>query len=173
VTRTQLSQEELQSWYAFLQSHHRVIGQLDAELTAEHGLPLQEYEVLLWLAQSPGRSMKMADLARVVLLSPSGLTRLIDRLVKTGLVERRSSGSDARVMLAHLTEEGLKRFSKAAPTHGRGVKQHFTSKLDSNDLAALSVILEKVIGEAQCPQPPPAVGRSLNGRRRARVTALR
>jgi DNA-binding MarR family transcriptional regulator len=111
-----------------------------------------------------------------VLLSPSGLTRLVDRLVTAGLVERRSSGGDARVMLAHLTEEGLQRFWRAAPIHARGVKEHFTAKLDGADLQSVASVLQKVIGEAQCPKAPPAVSRASvngNGRRRARVTALR
>ena len=154
MSRSQLTTEELQGWYSFVQAHHQVLRQLDGELLREHRLPLASYEVLLWLAQSPGRSMKMADLARVCRLSPSGLTRLIDRLVRDGLVERRASGADARIMLAHLTDKGVDRFRKAAPTHVRAIKDHFTSKLGNSHLEQVTDALQLIIGEPECPRPP-------------------
>lgn len=157
MSGSSLTPEELRAWYAFLQSHHRVMHRLDAELVTEHGLPLASYEVLMWLSQAPGRAMKMVDLARVVMLSPSGLTRLLDRLVRDGLVERIPSRSDARVMLAHLTAEGATRLRESARTHVRGIREHFLSGLGPAQLAALADALDSVSQGTQCPGPPAQV----------------
>src|SRR5687767_11095724 len=95
--------------------------QLEAELLAEHQLPLAWYDVLVQLAHAPGRRLRMAELAERVLLSRSGLTRLVDRLVREGLVVRDSCSSDGRGVNAVLTEHGLTRLRAAAPTHLRGI----------------------------------------------------
>jgi len=147
-----LRQDELRAWYAFLQAHHRVLATLDRELQTEHGLSVGAYEVLLWLGQAPNHSLKMVDLASVVLLSPSGLTRLVDRLVTQGLVERIPCPGDRRATLAHLTDAGAERLRPAARTHVRGIREHFTGRLDSEQLGALAAILDAVIGgDVVCP----------------------
>lgn len=144
-----LSDLELDAWHSFLLAHHRVIRQLDEELMREHGLPLGSYEVLLFLQRAPGRCLRMSELAERVLLSPSGLTRLVDRLVKDGLVERSPAPDDARSVHAHLTEAGMQRFRVAARTHGRGIREHFSGRLSGAELNDLKRVLDGLIGS--CP----------------------
>ena len=147
-----LTDIELAAWLSFLQAHHRVIRQLDEEMVREHRLPLGSYEVLLFLSRQPGRCMKMSDLARAVLLSPSGLTRLVDRLERDGLVDRERAADDARSVHAHLTEAGHERFRTAARTHVRGIKEHFTGRLTEGQLLDLKGVMGAVI--AACDRPP-------------------
>src|SRR5688572_19066860 len=99
----------MRAWQALLHAHHQVIRMLDRELRDEHDLPLAAYDVLLRLARAPGRALRMTELADRVMLSPSGMTRLVDRLVDKGLVERRTDPEDGRVALASLTDQGLRR----------------------------------------------------------------
>lgn len=140
-----LTDLEIEAWHAFLVAHHRVIRKLDEELMREHGLPLGSYEVLLFLQRAPGRCLKMSDLADRALLSPSGLTRMVDRLVRSGLVERVRATGDARSVHAHLTDEGMARFRLAARTHGRGIREHFSGRLDADQLGDLKRVLESLI----------------------------
>lgn len=136
----------MRAWQALLHAHHQVIRRLDRELREEHDLPLAAYDVLLRLARAPGRASRMTDLAERVMLSPSGLTRLVDRLVSKGLVERRTDPEDARVALASLTEEGLGQLRKAARTHLRGIREHFTGLLSETQLRNVAAGLETITG---------------------------
>lgn len=140
-----LAPGELRAWRAFLRAHRQVTAELDGELGREEDLPLASYEVLLRLAQVPGREMRMSRLADVVLLSRSGLTRLVDRLEAEGLVERRACPTDARGQMAALTFEGLSRLRHAAPVHIRGVRTHFVGRLTAPELRQLADLLEKVV----------------------------
>src|SRR5213080_4102667 len=101
-----LDKREMAAWHALIRSHARVVRRLEAELEAEQGLTLQAYEVLAHLSEVPERRLRMSDLAAMVVLSPSGLTRLVDKLAADGLVERTRCGSDARVVHATLTDKG-------------------------------------------------------------------
>ncbi len=139
-----LSEPELGAWLSFLRAHHQVTGKLSAELLREHGMSLPYYEVLLYLAQAPDRRLRMTDLARSVLLSPSGLTRLVDRLERDAMVERAPCLTDARSMYAVLTEGGYERFRQAARTHLRGIREHFLSRLDDGQRDSLRCSLEKL-----------------------------
>lgn len=143
-----LERGELNAWRGMLRVHSGLVNRLDAELEREHGLPLSSYEVLLKLAEAPEHSLRMGQLADHLFLSRSGLTRLIDRLVKAGLVERTRCGSDRRGSYAKLTAEGLERFEEARPTHLNGVREHFLSKLGSDDLDELAAIWSKLDPEA-------------------------
>jgi DNA-binding MarR family transcriptional regulator len=147
-SQTDLSAKELAAWRGMLQVHSGLIARLDAELEREHGLPLTSYEVLLHLANSDTGTLRMGELADRLFLSRSGLTRLVDRLVKAGLVEREVCESDRRGYFARLTDAGRERFDQARPTHLRGVREHFLSKLDPNDLDALARAWDKVGGAA-------------------------
>ena len=98
---------------------------LDEELRAEHDVSFAEYDALLTIANAPGRRIRMGQLAEEVLLSKSGVTRLIDRLVSDGLVERSACLADARGAEAVLTERGLARLRAASRTHLRGISEHF------------------------------------------------
>ena len=157
----QLSAREYDAWAGMLATHSQTIAQLDEELEREHGLPLTSYEVLLYLADSEDQALRMGELAERLFLSRSGLTRLIDRLVKAGLVERATCESDRRGSFARLTAEGRKRFDAARPTHLRGVREHFLSKLDERRPRSA----RRDLGTG------PASSRSSAARRRARPDA--
>jgi DNA-binding MarR family transcriptional regulator len=117
---------------------------LDAELLREHDLPLSSYEVLLFLADAPGGSMRMSELAQGVLLSRSGLTRLVDRMERDGLLRRERCADDARGYNAVITEDGRELFRRARATHLEGVRERFLRHLTDEDLQALGALWDKV-----------------------------
>lgn len=141
-----LSHVELDAWRSFLRAHDRVTRQLDAELAAECDLPLASYEVLVHLNEAPGRRLRMTELAEQVLLSRSGLTRLVDRLEREGLIDRESCPSDARGTNAVLTDEGYARLRAAAPIHLRGVREHLVDRLTPEEIEVLGRALGRVAG---------------------------
>jgi DNA-binding MarR family transcriptional regulator len=138
----------LAPWRAFLLAHARVSRRLDEELRAEHDVSFAEYDALLTIAQAPDRRIRMGQLAEEVLLSKSGVTRLIDRLVGDGLVERSTCLSDARGAEAVLTERGLARLRDASRTHLRGISQHFLGIVDPADLEGLERAMTSVARQA-------------------------
>src|SRR5947208_10931297 len=121
-------------WRSFLRAHAGVIRELERELAAEAGLPLAWYDVLLQLAEAPGRRLRMAELADRVLLSRSGLTRLVDRLQAEQLVRREPSPDDARGMYTVLLPAGIDRLRQAVPGHLAAIQQHFLSRFGDDDL---------------------------------------
>lgn len=136
----------LDVWIAFLRAHAQLVRVLDAELVAEHGMPLSTYDVLVQLAGAPGRRLRMTELAEAVVISPSGITRLVDRLVRQGLVERRTAEADARGTYAVLTDSGLRRFRAAHKTHLAGVKRLFADRLSDGQLRDLAHALDALGG---------------------------
>jgi DNA-binding MarR family transcriptional regulator len=146
----------LAPWRAFLLAHTRVSRRLDEELRLEHDLSIAEYDTLLTLAQAPGRRMRMGPLAEEVILSKSGVTRLIDRLVGDELVERSACLADARGAEAVLTERGLARLREASPTHLRGISEHFLDLLEGADLEVIERTMTAVARRAG----PGAIDRS-------------
>jgi DNA-binding MarR family transcriptional regulator len=132
------------AWRAFLQSHARITRRLDDELQAAHGLSLAEYDALLQIALSPGRRVRMNVLANRVLLSRSGITRLVDRLEAAGCVERIACTTDARGQEAVLTPVGLERLRTAADTHIDGVRRYFLERFDAADLDTIERSLGRV-----------------------------
>jgi DNA-binding MarR family transcriptional regulator len=141
-----LDARELRAWRGLLEAHAVLYGALDAQLQADHGLSLSQYEVLKVVRDAPGGQMRMADVADRVLLSRSGLTRLVDRLVCAGLLERRTCPSDARGALAHLTPLGRERLDAARRTHLEGVRRLFLSQLDPEEQERLGDLWERVVG---------------------------
>ncbi|MBI3750559.1 MAG: MarR family transcriptional regulator [Chloroflexi bacterium] len=134
----------LAPWRAFVRAHAEVSRRLDDDLRAEHGLSLQEYVTLLILVEAPERRLRMGRVAEALTLSKSGATRLIDRLVDDGLVERASCSSDARGAEARLTEAGVQRLRTAAPTHLRGIAEYFLATIDQADLPAIERVMTDV-----------------------------
>jgi DNA-binding MarR family transcriptional regulator len=145
----ELSDLELRAWQGLLHAHQQVIRALDAELRDEHDLSLAEYDVLLRLARAPGRALRMTELARRVMMSPSGLTRVADRLVEEGFIRRDRIDDDARVMLAQLTDQGRQVLRRAAATHLRGIREHFTGLLSEAQLRNVASALERITGPHQ------------------------
>jgi DNA-binding MarR family transcriptional regulator len=143
---TDLGEDELRAWQALLHAHHHITGRLDAELREQHGLSLSDYDVLLRLARAPDRSLRMTELAERVLLSPSGLTRLVDRLVREDLIRRDHLDGDARVVLATLTDQGRRLLLQAARTHLRGIRHHYTGRLSRGQLRNVASALESIVG---------------------------
>src|SRR5829696_5586240 len=125
VPLRELAPAELGAWRGLLRVHSALVKALDAELLATHGLPLTSYEVLINLQAAPGRRRRMAELADGVLLSRSGMTRLVDRLEREGLLERDACTDDGRGTYAVLTEKGEACLARARPTHLDGVRDRF------------------------------------------------
>jgi DNA-binding MarR family transcriptional regulator len=139
-TAALLDTEELQAWRGLLRAHAALTRELDAELTREHDLPLSSYEVLLFLADSEDGRMRMSELADSVLLSRSGLTRLVDRLERDGLLKRERCESDARGLFAEITPKGRRVFDDARETHLAGVRRVFLSRFDRDELRRLGAL---------------------------------
>ena len=135
----------LDAWRTFLQAHARVVRELERELQAEQGLALTDYDVLVQLAAVEGRRLRMSELADRLLLSRSGVTRLVDRLVSAGLVERVSCDDDRRGQWAALTDAGVRRLREASPTHLRGIAEHFLDRLSADELRSLQASLDRVV----------------------------
>jgi DNA-binding MarR family transcriptional regulator len=138
----------LAPWRSFLLAHARVSRRLDEELRAEHDVSFAEYDALLTIAQTPGRRIRMGLLAEEVLLSKSGVTRLVDRLVNDGLVERSTCSTDARGAEAVLTDRGLTRLRAASRTHLRGISEHFLAVVEADDLESLERAMTAVARQA-------------------------
>lgn len=146
-----LTRTELAAWRTFLRAHATVTRRLEAELVAEHELPLASYDVLVQLSEAPDRRLRMTELAERVLLSRSGLTRLADRLARDGLIAREACPSDARGTLAVLTDAGLAKLRQAWPTHRRGVAEHVTGRLTADEVASLAALLGKLVDDGPLP----------------------
>jgi DNA-binding MarR family transcriptional regulator len=139
-----LNETELQAWRALISTTTGLLATLDNELQAAHDLSLGDYEVLVLLSEAPQQAMRMSDLASRLRLSPSGITRRIDGLVRSGLVERQQCPSDRRGSFGVLTAAGRTRLEEAAPTHVEGVRRHFIDRLSEGQLAQLSSAFAQV-----------------------------
>ncbi|MEA2519553.1 MAG: hypothetical protein QOF49_1633 [Chloroflexota bacterium] len=139
-----VDEPQIGAWRSFLTAHARVTRRLDEELQAAHGLSLAEYDALLQIAHAPGRRVRMNVLAERVILSRSGITRLVDRLEAHGSVKRIACVTDARGQEAVLTEAGMARLRSAATTHLDGVRRLFLGRLDAAELEALEASLTRV-----------------------------
>jgi len=154
VATGQLDDRELRAWRGMLRVHATLTKALDAELDAEHGLPLSSYEVLLHLADAEGERMRMSDLAAMVILSRSGLTRLVDRLEREGLIARESCPSDARGSFATLTPAGRRKLDAARTTHLAGVRSQFLAHFSDEELDALGAAWDRLLpGAINAPGP--------------------
>ena len=135
---------ELVAWRAFMRAHARLTRGLESELEAADNLPLRSFMVLLELEHAPGRRLRMSDLAEAAGLSRSGLSRLIDRLVSEGLIERAECDDDGRGSFAVLTPAGEARVNAATPTHTAAVRQLFVSSFTAAELRELSGFLSRI-----------------------------
>ncbi|MEA2573174.1 MAG: hypothetical protein QOH93_472 [Chloroflexia bacterium] len=151
--KSDLSRLEGAAWAGFLRTHLQLVRRLDADLQAVHGMSLSSYEVLLHLSWSNEQRMRMSDLAESVLLSPSGISRLVDRLERDGLVARQQSEEDRRGNYAVLTEEGLCRWREAHETHMAGVRKHFLTHLSEAELVSLGRFWKRILLDLCAPVP--------------------
>jgi DNA-binding MarR family transcriptional regulator len=141
----QLDARELGAWRGLLRTHTALVKALDAQLEGEHALSLSSYEVLMFVADAEGERMRMCDLASSILLSRSGLTRLVDRLVRDGLVERVACADDARGAFATITPAGRDKLQAARATHLDGVRSLFLAHFDARELDQLAAFWERVL----------------------------
>ncbi|HWJ31340.1 MAG TPA: MarR family transcriptional regulator [Gaiellaceae bacterium] len=135
---------QLQSWVSFLRAHAAITRELSAQLQREHDLTLNDYEVLLHLSRAEGGRMRRVDLAQQVVLTASGITRLLEGLERSGFVRKESCASDARVSYAALTDEGQAKLRDAAETHLRGIDELFVSRYSGSELTALAELLGRL-----------------------------
>jgi Transcriptional regulators len=145
VNSALLAPLELAAWRGLLRVHSALVHDLDAELRATHNLSLQEYEVLHVLSEAPEHRMRMSDLATSVVLSQSGLTRLVDRLAQAGSVERTRCQADRRGLYAELTDAGRTWLEQARPTHLAGVRGSFLDRFGQTELGVLAGFWERVL----------------------------
>ena len=145
----------LDAWRGFLHAHARLTRRLDEELQAAHGLSLAEYDALLQIANAPGRRLRMSILADRVLLSRSGITRLVDRLVADGVVQRTACSTDARGAEAALTHAGLDRLRAASATHLDGVRRLFLDIVQPDEREAMGRGFERVLDNVGRDTMPP------------------
>lgn len=146
----QLFAAEFAAWGGFLQAHAAIARGLDADLRAAHNLPLSEFEVLLWLANRPCGRMRMSALADSVLLSPSGVSRAVERLEARGLVRRDRCAEDRRGAFAVLTEHGITMVREAGATHAAGIRERFLNRLTEDERQTLAGIWQRLTAPDGC-----------------------
>jgi DNA-binding MarR family transcriptional regulator len=140
-----LDEGRFHAWLNLLQAYSIVSARIEAELDAACGLSLPEHEVLVRLIQAPERRLRMFDLASLLLLSKSGVTRLVDRLERRGLVAREMSPEDRRVVHTRLSDEGAAAFHRARPVIAAAIEQYFSQHLTDSDVTELRGALRKVL----------------------------
>ena len=136
---------ELDAWRGFLRTYATLVRELDEELTERHGLPLSSYDVLVQLDEAPDGRLRMSHLADAVLLSRSGLSRLVTRLETQGLLERVDCPSDARGAFAAITDKGRRRLAEARATHRAGVRKRFLDKLGEREQRQLARVWSRLL----------------------------
>lgn len=144
LTPQQLSEPGLQAWTRFLRAHAALTRELSTRLETQHALTLSDYDVLLQLYRAPGRRLRRIDLARQVLLTASGITRLLDGLEACGLVKKERCASDARVTYAVLTERGIRKCEEASESHLADVEELFAANFEPAERASLADLLGRL-----------------------------
>ena len=139
------SPQQRAAWSGFIRAHSSIVKELDAELQAAHGLPLSSFDVLVQLSLTPKGRMQMSELAEAVHLSRSGLTRMVDRLERQGLLERHKGERDPRQVFACITKAGLERLAETTPTHLAGVRRMFLERLSQPQVKQLAVIWHQLM----------------------------
>ncbi len=141
---TEIQTDRLEAWRLFARSFSAITRKLDADLIAAHGLTLRDLEVLIYLSRAPDTRMRPSDLTDMVILTRSGVTRLLAGLEAAGLVSRESCADDRRVIYATLTERGAAKLAATNPTYLQGVGEQFTERFDEEELDTLQRLLENL-----------------------------
>jgi DNA-binding MarR family transcriptional regulator len=144
ATDTKARSRQLDAWVRLLRVHAAMTRQFSGELIAEHGLTMNDFDVMMQLSIAPEGQLRRVDLAERVLLTPSGITRLLEGLERAGYVERRSCASDARVSYAFLTDAGREKLDEAKHTHTAGIKTRFSERYTEEELVTLAALLERL-----------------------------
>ncbi len=135
---------DLEPWVRFLRAHAAITRELSARLETAHGLTLSDYDVLVQLYHAPEQALRRVDLARTVLLTASGITRLLDGLERSGWVEKKACSSDARVSYASLTPAGVTKFEKASASHRADIHELFSSNFSAAERKQLGELLGRL-----------------------------
>lgn len=143
-TEQRVTPEQLEVWRLFIRVHATVIRRLEAGLQDRHGLPLAWYDVLARLLEADERRLRMSELAERVMLSPSGLTRLVDRMADEGLVRRTQAERDGRGYYAVLTDAGYEKLREATGTHLRGIRDYVIGRFSDEELATVAGLLGRL-----------------------------
>ena len=143
-------ESEVRTWIRFLATHAAITRELEARLMGAHGLTLSDYDVLVQLARAPHHKLRNIELAKAVVLTRSGVTRLVDGLEKDGLVTRASCPSDKRGSLVQITDAGVARLREAAGTHLEGVRELFLQRLGDEGRAQMDALLSSLPRGADC-----------------------
>jgi DNA-binding MarR family transcriptional regulator len=143
-------ESEVHTWIRFLATHSAITRELEARLMGAHGLTLSDYDVLVQLARAPDRKLRNIELAKAVVLTRSGVTRLVDGLERDGLVRRASCPSDKRGTFVALTPEGARRLREAVGTHVAGVRELFLERLGQAGREQMDALLAALPGGAEC-----------------------
>jgi DNA-binding MarR family transcriptional regulator len=141
---------EIRTWIRFLATHSAITRELEARLMGAHGLTLSDYDVLVQLARAPERKLRNIELAKAVVLTRSGVTRLVDGLEKDGLVRRSSCASDKRGTFVQLTDAGLALLREATSTHVSGVRELFVEQLGNEGVEQMDGLLRALPSGAEC-----------------------
>ena len=146
-----IDQPVFRAWIQFLRAHAALTRQLSARLESEHGMTLSDFDVLAQLYRAPERSLRRIDLARQVLLTASGITRLLDGLERSGWVTKARCDTDARVSYAVLTDEGVQKFEEVQATHLADVEELFGARFSEDERRQLAELLAKLpLAETAC-----------------------
>jgi DNA-binding MarR family transcriptional regulator len=158
VLSEQLSATSIQVFIRLLQGHAAATRELSADLVRDHGLTINDYEALLRLSRADDRRLKRVELAETLVLTPSGVTRLLDGLERAGYVEKGSCDSDARITYAVLTDGGLDKLREASTSHVAQIRTFFEQRFDDDELATLADLLGRLpeaAGDGEdCGAPP-------------------
>ncbi len=139
-----LTNQALDAWVGYLRGHAALTRELNAELVADHGLTINDYEVMLHLSRAEGRRMKRVELAARVVLTASGITRLLDGLQAAGWVCKASCASDARITYAVLTDAGLEKLREAGGSHTASIQRAFAERYSDEELERLAELLGRL-----------------------------
>ena len=151
LSTQQTVEPKLVAWLSFLRAHAAITRELSGRLELQHGLTLSDFDVLAQLFYTPGHKLRRVDLARTVLLSASGITRLLDGLERAGWVEKGPCSSDARVTYAVLTKAGHAKFHEARGSHHADIEELFGSRFSDEELEALGQLLGRLpMAEGVC-----------------------
>jgi len=142
---TNLTEVHKQAWVAFLLSNAKIVREIDRRIGAAGVVDMASYDVLLQLEDAPDRRMKMTDLAEAVIFSKSGITRLVDRLEKDGLIERQSCPSDRRRVHAALTDKGLAERERAWPAYQQAIAELFAAHMSEKEAAEVARVLGRMM----------------------------
>jgi DNA-binding MarR family transcriptional regulator len=148
MTEEHLSEQHLAAWRAFLKAHATIIDHIDHDLVAAERPPLSSYDVLIELYEAPEHRLRMHELAERVVLSRSGLTRLVDRLEAEGLLTRERSGTDRRGAYAVITEQGIAALRRTWPIYARGIAEYFAQWLTLEEAQLLETAFGRILQAA-------------------------